>query len=96
MALSVTHALNAASFALEPKRVIIQSAAITSARVMLIAFASLVPRIFIVVSFERKPKSATVTPQIAYPHDINMRLFPILSEITPAKSVATVATTPLS
>ena len=53
LVLSVTQALNAASFAVEPNRVITQSPTITAARVMDTAVSSSTPKILIASSGER-------------------------------------------
>ena len=97
--LSVSHALKAASFAVEPKKVITQSNTITSVMPIAAAFdtscaaAGKSPEI---QSVRRTAKKRIETPQRMYPKVINALRLPIRSESAPINSVVSVAATALA
>ena len=93
--LSVSHALNAASFALEPKKVIRQSSMITR-DTPTVATDTVAGTMAPITSARTKTKPRMEIPQSMYPPQIKSFLFPILSESAPINTVVSVAATALA
>ena len=92
---SVSHALYAASFALDPKKVITQSSMIT--RLIATADAETVAGITALIQSSLKSAKPSIdTPQRMYPRQINIFLLPSLSARAPTKTVVSVADTALA
>ena len=92
---SVSHALYAASFALEPKKVITQSSMIT--RLIATADAETVAGITALIQSSLRSANPSIdTPQRMYPRQINIFLLPSLSARAPTKTVVSVADTALA
>ncbi len=81
---SVTHALKAASFAPEPKKLITQSRAMIAATARATADAVVPPGLTM-------PKLAVVIPHSTYPTAMNGRRVRALSDAAPTSMVASVA-----
>ena len=89
---SVSHALNAASFAVEPKKVITQSRMIvseihTAVRLAVIAAAGFI------TPFDKNTKLKIEIPHKMYPTQMNSLRLPILSDNAPISTVVSVAVT---
>ena len=93
--LSVSHALKAASFALEPKKVITQSSMITRDTPTAAADTAAGKRASI-ISARISTKERIDIPHRIYPAHINIFRFPILSDNAPIKIVVSVAATALA
>ena len=91
---SVSQALKAASFAVEPKKVITQSNTITSDTPALAAAAALKKRVRI--SIRIKAKAAMEIPHRIYPPQMSSFRLPILSLSAPINKVVNVAATALA
>ena len=93
---SVTHALKAASFAVEPIKVITQSMIITTLTVAATTLtSSLIENARAMFSREIRANTATVIPQSMYPAQINTLRRLSLSLSVPMMKVVTTAATAL-
>ena len=90
---SVTHALKAASFAVEPNSVITQSSTMTITAATVTALAA--GKSAWAFSTVTKPKAAVDRPQSRYPAQRNALRLPTRSDHAPTSSVVTVATAAL-
>ena len=86
---SVSQALKAASFAVEPKKVITQSSTTIITAAAATAFAA--GKSFAALSAVTSPKAAVEPPQRMYPIPMRSLRFPSLSESAPMKRAVSVA-----
>ena len=93
--LSVNHALNAASFALEPKNVIRQSKIMTK-ETPIAADETAMGKSDSMISVRMNTKQRMEMPHKRYPPQMKSFRFPILSESAPMKTVVNVAATALA
>ena len=89
---SVSHALNAASFAVEPKNVITQSRIIAS-DTPTVAADVVIAKVFSIKSVFKNTKLKIEMPHRIYPDTINSFRLPILSLSAPINTVVSVAVT---
>ena len=93
---SVNQALNAASLAVEPKKVITQSINMTRLIPIDAAPAAAVPRKDMIISFRIRANPRIESPHAIYPAHMRILRLPILSEKAPITMVVTAAVTALA